>query len=86
MVLTDLTFVALGNPDYLPENNYINFDKRLKVASIIDDLLRHRDSHHLFTEVPALQEFISNLGANGWMDEREFYEKSLQAEPREEDD
>ena len=83
--LTDLTFVALGNPDYLPENNYINFDKRIKVTSIIDDVLKHQDHHHLYAPIQPVHDFISNLGANGWMEEREFYEKSLLSEPREEE-
>lgn len=83
--LTDLTFVALGNPDYLPDNNFINFDKRYKVASLIGNILINQTNTHQLKPVDGIREFILQLGSKGWMSEKEFYEESKEAEPMEED-
>ena len=49
--LTDLTFIDLGNLDYLPESNFINFEKRRKVASIISDIQSHQRKSFPIVEV-----------------------------------
>ncbi|KAI3636881.1 hypothetical protein MIR68_005148 [Amoeboaphelidium protococcarum] len=85
VLLTDLSFVDLGNPDYLPESNFINYEKRRKTSNIIDDMLKYQQYRFNIVEVPAISEMVKNLGANGWLDEKAFYEKSLASEPREEE-
>jgi hypothetical protein len=84
--LTDLTFVELGNPDYIPENNYINFDKRRKVAVIVSEIQQHQLVSYHITEVPGIKDFILNLGSKGWPDEKSLYERSWVVEPKEESD
>ncbi len=84
--LTDLTFVELGNLDYIPELNFINFDKRRKVASIVNDITQFQQDFYVLTNVGPLHDFILGLGKDGWMDEKGMYAKSLESEPREEED
>jgi len=78
--------VELGNLDYVPELNYINFDKRRKVALLVADIQEHQHFGYAITEVGPLKDFINNIGANGWLDEKGMYAKSLESEPREESD
>ncbi|RKP02606.1 hypothetical protein CXG81DRAFT_10590 [Caulochytrium protostelioides] len=81
--LTDLTFIELGNTDFLPDGGYINFEKRRKVAHIIRSIQSYQLHPYHFMPVIAIQEFIHGLHAT--MSEDEMYEKSLQVEPREDD-
>jgi son of sevenless-like protein len=78
--------VDLGNPDFTVDNNFINFDKRRKVAKIINELQAFQLLTHSLIEVPALRDFILNLGSNGWKDEKSMYAKSWQVEPKDETD
>ncbi|KAI9190231.1 hypothetical protein H9P43_001664 [Blastocladiella emersonii ATCC 22665] len=84
--ITDLTFIEDGNPDYLPENHLINFEKRRKVAAIIEEITRWQRScrYHLYP-VPALQKFLTDLRTNE-LTERALYDLSLKAEPIQDDD
>jgi hypothetical protein len=81
--LTDLTFIELGNPDYLPDNNYINFDKRRKVAAIIADMQMYQQHTYNFVELEPVRGFLTSLGAHGWADEKTLYATSWLAEPKE---
>lgn len=92
--LTDLTFLELGNPDFLPDSHYINFDKRRKVYSLIKEIQKYQRSPYVLLPIPQIQEFMAKLGdtsgaAVGWqesiiiMTEEELYNKSLEFEPKE---
>jgi hypothetical protein len=85
--LTDLTFVDLGNVDYLPDTNYINFDKRRKVATIVNEVQAYQGSVYYLEDVIPLQNFLIALDRNGlWPDEKVMYSISLQSEPRDEEE
>ncbi|KAJ3274260.1 hypothetical protein HDV01_003333 [Terramyces sp. JEL0728] len=92
--LTDLTFCELGNPDFLPDSHFINFDKRRKVYFLIKEIQKFQQTPFNFAQVPQIQEFMRKLGDTrgapvGWeeqnsiMNEDELYDKSLEVEPKE---
>eukprot|EP00842_Homolaphlyctis_polyrhiza_P005714 jgi/Hompol1/6143/HPOL_002188-RA len=93
--LTDLTFLGLGNPDFLPDSHFINFEKRRKVYLLIRDMQRFQQVPFSLAPVPAMQEFFRRLGekkgmAVGWeempvMNDDELYQHSVFAEPIEEE-
>jgi hypothetical protein len=91
--LTDLTFLELGNPDFLPDSHFINFEKRRKVYNLIKEINRFKQTPFLLAPVPQIMDFIKKLcvsrGASvGWNDtsvmtEEELYDKSMEVEPKE---
>ena len=83
--LTDLSFVELGNSDYIPELNYINFEKRRKVAFIISEIQQYQLSAYNLTPVEPVKVFIKTIALKygPWLEERQMYQRSLESEPRE---
>ncbi|KNE55652.1 hypothetical protein AMAG_01539 [Allomyces macrogynus ATCC 38327] len=83
--ITNLTFVEDGNPDFLPENHHINFEKRRKVATIIEEIVdwQHGCVYGLLP-VGALQSYLRDLPL-GDVAEKDLYAKSVKAEPIEDD-
>lgn len=91
--LTDLTFLDLGNPDFLPESHFINFDKRRKVFQLIREIQKYQNTMFPFVPVPQVQEFMNKLcdparvigfaNAGLIMTEDELYDKSTTVEPKE---
>ena len=92
MYLTYLNFVDVGNQ---PSRNLstgngemtvINFDKHMRTARIISDLLRFQIPYRL-TEVPELQAWMQDelvrVRSNGEMSLHTFYRRSVVLEPRE---
>ncbi|KAJ3189348.1 hypothetical protein HDU85_002977 [Gaertneriomyces sp. JEL0708] len=60
--LTDLTFIDLGNPDYLPDSGHINFDKRTKVYQLFQSQIFPFQTTPLpFTAVPGILDFFRDL-------------------------
>lgn len=86
MFLTDLTFVDLGNPTYLPNNNYINFDKCMKMAENIHLLTSYQKRPFELESVWAVQDFLGALVEHKWPDEKNLYEASWECEPMEKED
>ena len=95
--LTDLTFLELGNQDYLPENHYINFEKRRKVYQLVQEIKKFQVTPFAIAVVPQIQDFMRKLmeakgSPVGWeekpviMKEDELYDKSLEYEPKEPSD
>ncbi|KAI6083354.1 ras GEF [Hypoxylon rubiginosum] len=96
MLLTDLTFVDIGNPPTKqlpssgPDDNgltVINFDKHTRTARIISDLQRFQIPYRL-TEIPLMQEWIQAQVTRVRESEQgnvqvSYYRKSLMLEPRE---
>lgn len=95
--LTDLTFIELGNPGFLPDTHYINFEKRRKVYSLIREIQFYQQVPYLFPAIPAIQEVLVSLNTTTsklsdvqstqvLLSEEELYEMSLVVEPRLEED
>ena len=83
LFLTDLTFTDDGNPDFRNNNKLINFDKHVKTAKIITDLM-HYQTPYVLAEVPEIQEFLlHHINERGTRDPQELYDLSLRLEPRE---
>jgi son of sevenless len=91
--LTDLTFLDLGNPDFLPESHFINFEKRRKVFQLVREIQKYQNTMFPFTYIPQVQELMGKLcdpaRPIGWansgliMTEDELYDKSTTVEPKE---
>jgi hypothetical protein len=92
--LTDLTFLELGNPDFLPDSHFINYEKRRKVYQLIKEIQKYQHSPFTLTAIPQIQEFLKKIGETkgapvGWeesnpiMTEEELYQKSQLYEPKE---
>lgn len=89
--LTDLTFLDLGNSDFLPDTNYINFEKRRKVFNLIREIQKFQQVQYPLQPVPQIQDFMKSLGEsksaddpNALMTEDQLYEKSMEVEAKEE--
>ncbi|KAJ3096356.1 hypothetical protein HDU97_006003 [Phlyctochytrium planicorne] len=82
LYLTDLTFVADGNPN-MRTQKLINFDKHVKAYKIITDLQRFQMPFALF-EVPEIMNWIlTRVKSPNQRSAQELYEISLKLEPRE---
>ncbi|KAJ3300426.1 hypothetical protein HK104_000484 [Borealophlyctis nickersoniae] len=96
--LTDLTFIELGNPDFLPDSHFINFEKRRKVHVVIRAIQSFQRTPYNLTPLEGAQEYFRSLESAagkgmsmGWTEqplltEDELYDLSLVVEPREESD
>lgn len=57
-----MTFVADGNPDIIRDTDLINFDKRIKTASIIQEIQQYQSVPYPLELVEELQAYIlSNM-------------------------
>jgi hypothetical protein len=92
--LTDLTFLELGNPDFLPDSHFINFEKRRKVFNLVKEIQKFQQTSYPLIAVSPIQEFFRKIGDTkgspvGWeetspvMTEEELYQKSQLFEPKE---
>lgn len=90
--LTDLTFIELANPDFIPDTHLINLDKRMKIASIIKHIQEYQQTPYSLAPVLAIQEFLKKVGTQTpgglspnqpILSDDEMYERSLIVEPRE---
>ncbi len=88
--LTDLTFLDLGNSDFLPDTNFINFEKRRKVFNLIREIQRYQQTQYALQPVSQIQEFMRRLGESktaedvNLMTEDQLYDKSMEVEAKEE--
>jgi len=84
-----LTFVELGNTDYIAKSLNINFEKRRKAAKIINEIKHFQNKTFDFVPVKPIQDFIINIEKyknQPHYTEDELYDYSLKYEPREEED
>ncbi|EDO16184.1 hypothetical protein Kpol_1026p32 [Vanderwaltozyma polyspora DSM 70294] len=80
--LSDLTFVASGNPDFLdPRSTIINFYKRRRVVEIIQEIIKFKQVRYKINTYEEVKEFIVNNTENIPHIEKQ-YELSLVIEPR----
>ena len=82
VILSDLTFVFHGNPNFLLSKGlYINFYKQAKTYDIVKDITRLKSIPYNIQENPEVQGFL-----NLWFDKspnfEEQYRMSLHLEPR----
>lgn len=94
--LTDLTFIELGNPGFIPDSHLINFDKRRKAYQLIKEIQYFQTIPYQFLAIPALIEVLQQLGTteSGPMalfnqtliPEDQLYDISLVVEPRDEEE
>ena len=75
--MTDLTFIADGNPDRIEKR--INFVKQKFVYSVIATIKAYQTTPYNFDTVDVIQQFIHNLPCLG---DKEIYALSLEIEPR----
>eukprot|EP01121_Diplochlamys_sp_Union-15-3_P008010 TRINITY_DN2091_c0_g1_i5.p1 TRINITY_DN2091_c0_g1~~TRINITY_DN2091_c0_g1_i5.p1 ORF type:complete len:655 (+),score=137.61 TRINITY_DN2091_c0_g1_i5:266-2230(+) len=81
--LTDLIFVEEGNQDFLIDHPHcINFDKRRRLASVIEELTRWQASPYCLQAVPALLSFLIKELPRSWYSEKSLYERSWKYEAR----
>lgn len=81
--LTDLTFIDLGNPNFLPENGFINFGKHLKSAKIIREIQSYQREPYRFIRVEPIIQFFLFLNRVQWPEEKLLYQESFAVEPKE---
>ncbi|MDP2438567.1 MAG: RasGEF domain-containing protein, partial [archaeon] len=78
--LTDMVFIDEGNPDFLPEHkSFINFAKRQRYASVIQQLMSYKQEPYNFLAIPMIQSFLENSIV---LSEEQRYQLSLKIEPR----
>ena len=91
--LTDLTFLELGNPDNMPDSNYIYFEKRRKVYQLVEEFKKYQGISFSFSSSTNIQDYLRKLmqarsSTTGFdeafdiMDEDELYDKSFEFEPK----
>jgi len=83
--LTDLTFIEDGNTNYLKATNLINFDKRIKVAAVIQEIQQYQTSQYCLQAVGVIEKYLLNRFESVQSIDS-LYELSLQKEPRETND
>ncbi|KAJ3052005.1 hypothetical protein HK097_006984 [Rhizophlyctis rosea] len=84
--LTDLTFIELGNPDFLPDSHFINFEKRRKVYTVVKDIQSFQRTPYNIIPVQGILDFYRNMKMDQLKDADALYDLSLVVEPREESD
>ena len=70
LILQDLTFVHIGNNDYLPDGN-INFGKRWQQYNILDQMRRFRNWYRSYSIVCSCQPLhclVKQLLFSGWIE------------------
>ncbi|KAI8924487.1 ras guanine nucleotide exchange factor domain-containing protein [Entophlyctis helioformis] len=80
--LTDLTFIADGNPDVIKgRSNLINFGKMAKTADVLREVQQFQHVKYTLIKVPEIQDFLESVLVDD-SSVSEFYDMSLQLEPR----
>ncbi|XP_078685610.1 rap guanine nucleotide exchange factor 1-like isoform X12 [Branchiostoma floridae x Branchiostoma belcheri] len=79
LILQDITFVHLGNPDML-EDGVINFAKRWQQFNILDNVRRFKQVHYDFKRNEKIQTFFNNF--DEYLSEEALWQMSLEIKPR----
>ncbi|XP_078605598.1 rap guanine nucleotide exchange factor 1-like isoform X4 [Branchiostoma floridae x Branchiostoma japonicum] len=79
LILQDITFVHLGNPDML-EDGIINFAKRWQQFNILDNVRRFKQVHYDFKRNEKIQTFFNNF--DEYLSEEALWQMSLEIKPR----
>ncbi|SCU98277.1 LADA_0H11804g1_1 [Lachancea dasiensis] len=80
--LSDLTFIAEGNPDYLHRStDIVNFNKRIRIVEILKQISSYQNIRYKFKLYDDVQAFIDESMKSVPTIEKQ-YEQSLRIEPR----
>ena len=79
LILTDITFIHLGNPQDLPDGK-VNFVKRWQQYNILDTVRRFKENLYDFSRDEKVLDFLNEYEEH--MEEEEMWEKSQQIRPR----
>ncbi|XP_002156706.1 rap guanine nucleotide exchange factor 1 [Hydra vulgaris] len=79
LILTDITFIHLGNPQDLPDGK-VNFVKRWQQYNILDTVRRFKENLYDFSRDEKILDFFNEYEEH--MEEEEMWEKSQQIRPR----
>jgi len=81
MFLSDLTFVEDGNKDLVKDDAHmINFDKRRKIARVIQQIQQLQQDQYNLEDVKELQDELMTIEVD--IDDEGLYNLSLKHEPR----
>ena len=80
LYLTSLVLIETGNKDFLSDSGLINFEKRHKIAKVIEEMTSYQRTPYSFAKVDFIQNYLLNQKVLG---EEEIYQRSLDLEPRE---
>ena len=80
-----MTFIEDGNPDLLKGTSMINFDKRSKVAMVIQEVQQYQTAQYCLQAVGVIDKFLSDRFKNVQSIDQ-LYDLSLKIEPRESDE
>ena len=83
--LTDLTFIEDGNSNLVKGTQLINFDKRIKVASVIQEIQQYQTTQYCLQAVGMIEKYLLDRFKSVQSIDA-LYELSLQLEPRESND
>lgn len=78
LILQDLTFVHLGNPDLI--DGKINFSKRWQQFNILDSMRRFQQIHYELKRIDDIVTFFNDFGDH--LAEEALWELSLKIKPR----
>ncbi|XP_019908294.2 rap guanine nucleotide exchange factor 1 isoform X4 [Esox lucius] len=78
LILQDLTFVHLGNPDHI--NSKVNFSKRWQQFNILDTMRRFQQVHYDLKHNDDIVSFFNDFGDH--LAEEALWELSLKIKPR----
>ncbi|XP_065053256.1 guanine nucleotide-releasing factor 2-like [Rhopilema esculentum] len=79
LILQDITFIHLGNPNELPDGK-VNFVKRWQQFNVLDSVRRLKECQYDFSKNDNIMDFFS--GYDEYLSEEELWEKSQELKPR----
>ncbi|PRP81579.1 hypothetical protein PROFUN_01086 [Planoprotostelium fungivorum] len=80
---TDLTFIEEGNPDKFSATGFINFKKCRMIAEVIVLIQQYQQKPYNLLKCQPVTDFLKKeFEAATKMEDKQMYERSLQAEPR----
>ena len=78
--LRDLTFIEIGNPNYLDGDcKMVNYDKFRMLAAVLEDLRKYQQISYEFEPIPDVQSVLRTSMIT--LDEDELYRLSQNIEP-----
>lgn len=78
--LRDLTFIEDGNPDFVEDDQFLNFEKMRMLNSVLAAISKYQRVPYNFEPVPSLQEYII-AGTSVNLNDAALHKYSLLCEP-----
>ncbi|XP_076358426.1 rap guanine nucleotide exchange factor 1-like [Tachypleus tridentatus] len=79
LILQDLTFIHIGNSDFLPDGN-VNFSKRWQQFNILENMRRFRNAHYPFKRNDQVISFFNRF--DNYLCEESMWQISETIKPR----